>query len=74
MWFLLFMSHLYTLHTHTHTHYTHNCQAPTQVSSVSLTEMALQRHNLAEVPRVPMRPKFSGKEISVNNRYGILHL
>ena len=45
-------------------------QAATQVSSVSLTEGALQRHNLAEVPRVPVRPTFSGKEISVNNRSG----
>eukprot|EP00731_Ephydatia_muelleri_P019671 Em0012g496a len=47
-------------------------EAATQVSSVSLTEGALQRHNLAEVPRVPVRPTFSGKEISVNNRLQFL--
>ncbi len=46
-------------------------QVTTQVVSASLTEAALQRHNQPVGPSP--RPTFAGKEITVNNRYPLMH-
>ena len=46
-------------------------QSAVQVSQPVLTEAILMRHNQTEAP--PVRPTFSGKLVTVNNRYDTHH-